>query len=166
MPVQAYPASTNVVATYRRGPGVVMRRLLAMGEREDRALIYLMVACVIMFAAQLPRISREATLGGYDAGPFLQAAALGWLLFAPLFMYLVAPVSRLIGMVFGGQGTWYGARMALFWALLAASPLHLLVGLTAGFIGEGIEMNITGALWLAAFLWFWIGGSIAQERSA
>ncbi|MEL7100008.1 MAG: YIP1 family protein [Pseudomonadota bacterium] len=164
MTATVYPASTNVVATYRRGPGVVMRRLLALGQREDRALIFLMVACVIMFVAQLPRISREATLGGYDAGPFLQAAALAWILIAPLVLYLIAPVSRLIGMVLGGQGTWYGARLALFWALLAASPVHLLLGLTAGFIGEGIQMTLMGVLWLAVFLWFWIGGAIAQER--
>lgn len=166
MSAQAYPASTNVVATYRYGPGVVMRRMLAFGHREDRALIYLMVGCIIMFAAQLPRIARDATLGGYDSGPEMQAAALGWVLFMPLVLYLIAPVSHLIGKLLGGRGSWYGARLALFWALLAASPLHLLLGLTAGFIGPGLEATITGVLWAAAFLWFWIGGAIAQERGA
>jgi hypothetical protein len=42
--------------------------------------------------------------------------------------------------------------------LLAASPLMLLWGLVAGFIGEGIEMTLTGSLWFVIFAWFWIAG--------
>jgi len=150
MAATAYPATTNVVATYTRGPGTVMRRLLAFGQREDRALMYLMVACIIMAAGSLPGISRRAFLEGTEAGPQLQAAVLGWVLIAPLMLYLIAPVPRLIGKAFGGRGTWYGARLALFWALLAASPLYLLLGLTDGFVGQGLDWRAVGVLWLAA----------------
>ncbi|MEO0865918.1 MAG: YIP1 family protein, partial [Pseudomonadota bacterium] len=66
----------------------------------------------------------------------------------------------------GGKGSAYGARLALFWALLASSPLVLLHGLTAGFVGPGIELQFVGFVWLVVFLWFWIGGTIAQERAA
>lgn len=162
----AYPATTNVVATYTRGPGTVIRRLLVFGQREDRALMYLMVACIIMAAGSLPGISRRAFLEGVDVGPLMQAAVLGWVLFAPLVLYLIAPVPRLIGKLFGGQGSWYGARLSLFWALLAASPLYLLLGLTDGFVGQGLEWRIVGSAWLIAFAWFWIGGAVAQERAA
>ena len=67
-------------------------------------------------------------------------------------------------MILRGKGSAYGARLALFWALLASSPLILLHGLTAGFIGPGLELQIVGLLWCVIFFWFWIGGSLAQER--
>ena len=36
-----------------------------------------------------------------------------------------------------GKGGYYGARLALFWALVAIGPLMLLQGLVAGMIGPG-----------------------------
>ena len=54
-------------------------------------------------------------------------------------------------------------RSPLFWALLASSPLMLLHGLVAGFIGPGIQLQSVGLVWLAVFLWFWIRGLIAAE---
>ena len=42
------------------------------------------------------------------------------------FLYLVAGLSHLIARLVGGRGDWYRARMALFWSLLASTPLILL----------------------------------------
>ena len=156
--------TTHILATYR-GPGRVVRQLIRQGQREDRLLAYLMAACLMMFAGQVPRIARESHLFGSDLSAHLQAAALGWLLMAPLAIYLIAPISRLIGMALGGQGSWFGARLALIWALLAACPLFLLVGLVAGFIGPGPAFDIVGLAWLAVFAWFWIAGAVGQERA-
>lgn len=154
----------NISATYR-GPGRVMRRLLALGAREDRALAYLMASCALVFIAQLPRLARQAHLTGEDLNMLMGATLMAWLFVAPLLLYVVAFAARGVGRVLGGQGTAYGARLALFWALLASSPLILLHGLVAGFIGPGVELQAVGLIWLLAFLWFWIGGSIAQERT-
>ena len=44
--------------------------------------------------------------------------AYGVLILIPV-AYLVASLSRLVAKALGGQGTWYGARVALFWALAA-----------------------------------------------
>ena len=55
----------------------------------------------------------------------------------------------------------FASRMALFWALVAASPLWLLNGLVAGMIGPGAALGIVGALAAAAFLWFWGAGIAA-----
>ncbi len=153
----------NIAATYR-GPGRVMRRLLEMGAREDRALAYLMGACALVFVAQLPRLSREAHLTGQDLNMLMGATLMAWIFIAPLALYAIALLARGIGRILGGNGTAYGARLALFWALLASSPLILLHGLTAGFVGPGLELQIVGLAWLMFFGWFWIGGSIAQER--
>lgn len=158
-------AITNeIVATYR-GPGRVVRQLLRSGPREDRALVYLMGACALFFVAQLPRLARDAHLSGQDLDQLMVGTLMAWIFVAPLLLYTIAFVARGIGRVLGGQGSAYGARLALFWALLASSPLVLLHGLTAGFIGPGIELKIVGLIWFLVFGWFWISGSLAQERS-
>lgn len=156
-------AITDIAATYR-GPGGVLRRLLARGQREDRALAILMAGCALVFVAQWPRLAREAHLTGQDLNPLLGASLLGWIIIMPLVLYLLAGVAHIIARVLGGQGSFYGARLALFWALLAASPLLLLHGLVAGFIGPGPQLVLVGALWCAVFLWFWFGGMVAAER--
>lgn len=155
----------NIVATYR-GPGRVVRKLLAEGQREDRALLYLMLACGLIFVAQMPRLAREAHLTGQDLNMMMGGSLMAWIFIAPLGLYALAAVARGLGRVFGGQGSMYGARLALFWAMLAASPLILLHGLVAGFIGPGFELELVGLIWFVCFGWFWIGGSLAQERTA
>lgn len=157
--------TTDIAAMYRR-PRAVVRRLLAMGQREDRALVWLMLACALIFVAQWPRLSREAY---QDPDVPLQAllggALLGWLFLAPLFLYGLAAVSRIVARLLGGRGTWYTARLALFWSLLAAVPLWLLTGMVAGFIGPGPALTLTGALAFGAFLLFWGLSLIETERT-
>lgn len=155
----------NITATYR-GPGRVVRRLLELGQREDRALAYLMASCALVFIAQLPRLAREAHLTGQDLNMLMGASLMAWIFVAPLLLYVIAFAARGVGRILRGQGTSYGARLALFWALLASSPLILLHGLIAGFVGPGIQLQAVGLIWFMVFMWFWIGGSIAQERAA
>ncbi|WP_172295010.1 YIP1 family protein [Pseudoruegeria sp. HB172150] len=157
--------TTDMAAMYRR-PRAVVRRLQAAGPREDRALIFLMVACLLIFVAQWPRLSREAYLNPeISLQARLGGALFAWLFIVPLFAYLLAGASRLIARLFGGQGTGYSARLALFWSLLAAAPLWLLNGLVAGFVGPGLALNITGGLALAIFLLFW-GVSLRETEKA
>lgn len=154
----------NITATYR-GPGRVVTGLLALGQREDRALAYLMAGCVVVFIAQLPRLAREAHLNGEDLNMLMGATLMAWVFIAPLVLYAVAALSHLVAKLLKGRGTPFGARLALFWALLASSPLMLLNGLVAGFVGPGIELQIVGFLWFAFFIWFWLSGLIAAERT-
>ncbi len=158
-------ATRDILATYR-GPGRVLRRLLGQGPREDRALIYLMIGCLMVFVAQTPRLARQAWLTGEDLGMLMGASLLAWLFIAPLIFYILAGLSQLVMRLFGSSSTAYTARMALFWALLASSPVMLLWGLTAGFVGPGIEMTGVGVLWLGVFFWFWIGGLLAARKEA
>lgn len=158
------PVSTDIVATYR-GPGRVMRRLLSQGPREDRALVFLLLGCGIVFVAQLPRLSREAHLSGQDLNMAMGGTLMAWLFLAPLIFYALAGLSHLLARLLGGQGNWYGARLALFWSLLAASPLILLHGLVAGFIGPGPGLQGVGLIWLVVFLWFWLSGLRQAERA-
>lgn len=149
------PVTHDIAATWR-GPRRVMRRLQQMGPREDRALAFLMAGCLVVFVGQWPRLAREAHLTGAELNPLLGATLLAWLFLAPLLFYALALVSHGVARVVGGRGTAFGARLALFWAFLAASPLILLHGLVAGFIGPGPALQAVGLFWCAIFGWFWI----------
>lgn len=156
--------TTEILRTYR-APRLVIRRLLAEGPREDRAIAYLTGACLVIFIGQWPRLQREALANpeGPPLDALIAAALFGWLFVAPLIFYGIAAVSHLIARAFGGRGSWWGARIALFWTLLAVSPLMLLNGLVAGFVGDGLELQITGGVTLLAFALIW-GISLAEAE--
>lgn len=156
--------SSDIVESYRR-PRVVIRRKLAQGPREDRVLALLMVACGLSFVAQWPGLARAAYL---DPSQPLEArlggALMAMLFLVPLIAYAVAGLSHLVARVFGGKGSGYGARLALFWSMLAVAPLMLLQGLVSGFIGAGPARTAVGLLVLAGFLFIWLNALIETER--
>lgn len=147
-------ALTRDILRTWRGPRVVMRDLLAVGPREDRALAYLMSACFVIFLAQWPRLSREAFLGGQELSQRISYEFVSWLIVWPLVFYVLALIIHTVLLVFRARGSWFGARLALFWALLASSPLMLLYGLMAGFAGPTPGTDLIGGLWLVALAWF------------
>lgn len=148
-----------------RAPRALIRQKLGQGVREDRALAVLMGACLLFFVAQWPRLSREAFL--HPEVPLdarMGGALLGWVFIAPLLFYAVGAASHLVAKVLGGKGTWFSARLALFWALLVVSPLVLLNGLVAGFIGDGPGATVVGVLVLLGFLYLWLSMLIEAEK--
>lgn len=153
----------NIAATYR-GPGRVVSRILDGEAREDRVLYFLIAACVVIFVAQTPYQAREAFL---DPDVPLQArlywSAFLWIFIVPLLMYAVAGLIWVVSRVIPRAPSGYQIRVALFWALLASTPVVLLLGLTAGFIGPGVELRAIGLLWCAVFAWFWIAGTCASR---
>ena len=93
--------TTDIMRTWR-GPRTVMRDLLNHGQREDRALAYLMAACIMIFIAQWPRLSRIA------AG----VIAIGRLPILWLAYDLAAHVLRYCGgCPCRGQGIWRAGRL-------------------------------------------------------
>jgi hypothetical protein len=158
------PVTRDIAATYR-GPRKVMQRLLDMGQREDRALIFVMAACVITFIAQWPYLARKAHLEEVELNGLLAGSLMAWIIVAPLLLYTLAWISHGVAKLFGGKGSFYSARIALFWAFLATSPLMLLHGLMRGFVGAGPQEQIIGVIWLCCFLWFWLAGLWQAERA-
>jgi hypothetical protein len=156
--------STELVRAFA-APRETMRRQLAGGENEGRALIYLMVGCLMFFVAQWPRLAREHFFDpSIPLEARISAALFGWIFIAPLFFYVVAAVSHIFARLAGGGGTWFTARMALFWSLLVISPLVLLLGLVTGFIGQGPAQLATSLLLVAAFFYIWGCGLLEAER--
>ena len=147
----------DILATYRH-PGAVIARRAGETPREDRALAVLILACTLVFVAQWPRLTRQATLNGEDLRPLLGGALFAWLFIMPLVLYALGSLSHLIARPLGGRGSGYHARFALFWALLAAAPLWLIWGLVAGYAGPGVVLKLVGFVALLAFLVFWWAG--------
>ena len=146
------------------GPGRVVARFLGQGRREGFALNILLFACIMMFIAQAPYQARESH---FDPDVPLMArmywSAFLWIFLVPLLLYGFAAFMHGLALLAGRNITGYGVRLSLFWALLASSPMFLLLGLIAAFIGPGAGLQLVGILWLANILWFWIAGMRAAE---
>jgi hypothetical protein len=156
-------ASTELLASWR-SPRLGLRRHLARGVSEPFAFTLLLIFLILAFVGQWPVAAREAFVAQEPSVlPRILPRALAVLATIP-FWYGLAALSRLVARAFGGQGSWYGARIALFWALATVSPLMLLQGLVAGLIGPG------PALWAVsigsglAFLWLWLTMLHEAER--
>ena len=96
----------------------------------------------------------------------MAGALMGSVFILPLLLYAIAWATYLIGKLLGRNSTSYGTRLALFWSLLASTPLVLLYGLIGGFIGPGPALQLVGLLWVAIFLWFWIATLRASGEGA
>ncbi len=163
--------STHMFRSWRR-PKEVMRHLLTAGQREDRLVGYVMGACLLIYIAQWPRLMRvdQFELYGPDGASDFQMNA-GVSFFAimivwPLALYALAAITHILAKPLQTKGTHYGARLALFWALLASTPLLLLHGLTMGFIGPGTAASAVGFVWLCLFLWIWSQSFWVAEKES
>jgi len=155
--------STDIVATWR-APRAALRRHMARGVSEPFAFTLLLVFLVLTFIGQWPAAAREAHLAAEpSSAPRILARGLAILATIPLW-YGLAALSRVVSRTFGGQGSWYGARIALFWALATLSPLMLLQGLVAGMIGPGPGLWLVSALTGIGFLWLWLSMLHEAER--
>ena len=155
--------SRDMFRTWRH-PRVVMRELLAAGQREDRALAFLMAGCLITFVAQWPRLAREAYLTGEDFTQVMSYDLLAWIFMWPLIFYGIAALAHLVAKLFRGKGTFYTARLSLFWTLLATTPVMLFYGLLRGINGDVSATHIVGGLWLVGFIVIWIATLIEAEK--
>lgn len=155
--------SSDILRTWR-APRAVFRDLLAQGQREDRALAYLMVGCVLVFVAQWPRLSRQAFITGTELDQLIAYEFLSWLIIWPLLFYAISGLSYLVMRLLGLRGGAYSVRLAMFWAWLSATPLGLFYGLLTGFNGANAGSYLIGAGWLLAFGWFWLQG-LREARS-
>ncbi|WP_050525484.1 YIP1 family protein [Pseudorhodobacter aquimaris] len=155
--------TTDIVRSWRR-PRAVMQSHLARGRSEPWAFSLLVAFMIVAFIAQWPVASRNSFYNP-EVPLFAQMFAIGMgiLALVPAW-YLLAAISRWIARALGGRGDHYGARLALFWALVVVSPLMLLQGLVKGMIGPGPGLTAVTLVTAVAFLGFWILNLIEAER--
>ena len=154
----------DILRTYR-APRCVFRRRIGREAREDRAFATLISACVLMFLAQWPRLSREAHFdASIDFEARMAGALFGWVIVAPLVMYGLAFVSHSALRFARSDISGYSTRMALFWAFLASTPLWLLSGLLIGYVGSSTVASIVGVIAFVGFILFWMSGLAEAVR--
>ena len=150
----------DIVRTYRATRDTIARRI-GVEVREDKAFAVLLGGCCLVLIAQLPKLARDAHLNELVTFDELLAGAIfAWLFVAPVLFYALTFVVQGLLMIIGRKVNGYSLRMALFWGLLAATPMFLFWGLTAGFVGPGPAKQIVGALALGALIVFWVSGIV------
>ncbi|MEP5759686.1 MAG: YIP1 family protein [Litoreibacter sp.] len=159
-------STTQTILRSYRAPGAVARELRARGADEMMVLTWLVIACVLFFVARLPGLARVAHFNGDDTPLFGLALGtfFGTIFLAPVVFFALAGLSHLVARIFGAAGSYLDARIALFWSLLAITPLVLLQGLVAGLIGQGPQLSLVSGIVFVGFLYIWIGGLMALEK--
>lgn len=158
--------TSDIMATYR-SPSRVVSRFLAQGRNEVRALLFMLIAGILIFVASTPYQAREAQLD--TEVPLLARmywSAFLYIFILPILVYVFAAVVWVLARVARREVTGYQIRFTLIWALLASTPVLLLMGLTAGFIGPGIQLQVVGFVWIGVFGWFWAAGLLSADGAA
>ena len=149
-----------------RAPTRVVRQHLNRPRSEAFIFTFLFTFLLVAFIAQWPVAARLSHL--QPEIPMMQrmvAAGLGLLATLPIW-YGLAALSRLMAAAVGGQGTWYSARLTLFWALASITPAMLLMGLATAFLGQGRQTTFLGAVIGGVFVVRWILMLRETERRA
>lgn len=132
-----------------------MRAVLASRPSEATLLVFAMLSGVFHFLGTLATLwlGREASgLGQDELLSRIGAEFAGALVFRTLALYGVALAAWAIARAFGGAGSIYASRAALFWSALVAAPVMLgaaLLSTLAGpFLGghAGAVFRIAGGL--------------------
>jgi Yip1-like protein len=151
----------DIVQTYS-APKQVLARKMADIPGEPHLLAYVVFATILSFLARLPGM-----IDGNNSGQPLEALVganfVASIIFAPLFLYALAALTRLASKIFGGKGSWQSARLALFWPLIALQPL-LIVAQFLETLALPALVSV-GLSWGSAvfFLWLWYSGMQLSE---
>lgn len=117
------------------------------------AFATLMGGLFLIFVGQWPGIARRAHLD--DSVPFealVGASMLAILFIYPLVAYILAIVVQLVLKLIRSERQGLFVRYAIFWAMLAASPLWMAQGLLQIFVGQGIFTELSEFVAFFAFV--------------
>ncbi|UPH70558.1 hypothetical protein LGT41_0012260 [Abyssibius alkaniclasticus] len=147
----------DIIGAWRQGWGNALRRQMASGAGEERALGWVMVATVMLVAAQMPA-SYKAAAQNIDQPEQAPIAVLMIAVFslflAPLSFYALAALSHLVARLLGATGPFLNARLGLFWALLCVAPLALISAAFGNSLGPELSNPLQYVV-LLVFLVIW-----------
>lgn len=141
----------SIVQSYRN-PTPVFQRMWAGGVEERTNLALVMGACATGFVSAWPGLSRQAFLTGEPLDQLMGGALLGWVMIAPLMLYVLSLILFFISRLWRSASDAAQVRRIVFWALVVSAPVLLLHGLVAGFIGAGTAKTLVGAVWMAVMI--------------
>jgi hypothetical protein len=136
-----------------KAPKAEMRRHISEGIREEQTLFFALLFGGLSFLSLLPDIAKRAhitedSLAGMAAAQFIASVFM-----MPLLMYGIAAISHVILVRFGGQGDHIGARRALFWAAVVATPIMLLSAIVTTY--APYMRLILAVITTLVFFWQW-----------
>ena len=155
----------NIVRTYRT-PRKAFAGLIAQDPREPQVLMFMLLACGLIFVSQWPVLSRAAYLD--PSVTFQQrmgGAMFGIMFMLPLLLYGLSGLVQLGLRLVAGQVEGLHVRLVLFWSLLAVTPLMLMRGGLSAFLGATPAVTAFGFVVLAVFLYILGAGLVVVARS-
>ena len=155
----------NIIRTYR-APRKAFVGLIAQDPREPQVLMFMMLACGLIFVSQWPVLSRAAFLD--PSVTFQQrmgGALFGIMFLLPLLLYGLAGLVQLGLRLIAGRVLGLHVRLVLFWSLLAVTPLMLVRGGLSAFLGATPAVTAFGFVVLAVFLYILGAGLRVAVRS-
>ncbi len=162
--------SGDILRAYR-GFGASMRHQLDSGVKEERILAYGVFAILITFIARTPGLieaSKTAAAATADDVTWVAIFSTNLVVsffFGLLLLYGIAGLSHVLAKIFGGKGSFFGARLALFWSLLVISPLALVSTMLKTLLPfEWLGLALDAALGLL-FLFAWISCLVVAEKT-
>lgn len=160
----------EIVRAYR-GFGASMQRQIDSGVTEGRILAYGVFASLITFVARAPSLIKVSQVAAATASENVSWVAIfstnliTSFFFGLLLLYGLAAISHIIAKAFGGKGSFFLARLALFWSLLVISPLALIsTVIKTAFPFAALETTLSIAL-TVMFVFAWITSLIIAEKT-
>ncbi|MGL4414557.1 YIP1 family protein [Roseinatronobacter monicus] len=154
----------NMVRTYR-SPRIVTRGMIAQGVTEPQVLAFGLLSCGLIFVAQWPGLSRAATLDpSITFEQRMGGALFGIMFMLPLLLYGVAGLMQLAVRVLARPVQGLHVRLVLFWSLLSVTPLMLVQGGLAAFLGPTEGVTAFGFVVTAVFLYIVGAGLLEVAR--
>jgi len=152
---------------YRR-PRAAMARQLAAGLSEGRALFHLGLACILLCVASVPSaLERAASIDADDpVNAAIAAQIFGFIVLLPMIAYGLAALMRGVSRLIGGSGSGLAMRSALFWSMLLAAPIALLLAAFGSLARSGVEGVASVSVWIgyvALGYWFWLLAAAVAE---
>ena len=148
---------------YRR-PRAAMARQLAAGLSEGRALFHLGLACIASVPSAL---ERAASIDADDpVNAAIAAQIFGFIVLLPMIAYGLAALMRGVSRLIGGSGSGLAMRSALFWSMLLAAPIALLLAAFGSLARSGVEGVASVSVWIgyvALGYWFWLLAAAVAE---
>lgn len=111
------------------------RSIIQSAPSEGRLLFFALLSDVIFFVARSLSMVIAPPDGLVEALPaqFALGLFVAFLLRTSLF-YVIAVIAVIVSRPFGGKGSWYDTRCAVFWAALVSAPVELF----AAFVTVGV----------------------------